>query len=116
VFLIVCVRVVVNNSPCYLLCAYRILGKHAQAEELYLRVVHTYEALHGSEHALTVTVLNSLAVLYFSMHNHASAKPLFQRVYKCTEQALGSHHPDTLVAMENLASSCEALGMCVCVC
>jgi tetratricopeptide (TPR) repeat protein len=74
---------------------WKLQGRFAEAEPLYLRALAIAEQHLGTEHPRTATSLNNLAELYKRQGRFAEAEPLFQRALAIREQHLDANHPDT---------------------
>ena len=79
------------------------MGRYADAEPLYRRVLKIREMKLGADHPDTALSLDNLASLYQAMGRYADAEPLYQRALKIREAKLGPDHPDTAISLNNLA-------------
>ena len=57
--------------------AVRAMGRHAEAEPLYLQAMEIRRIALGERHPDYATSLNNLAALYRAMGRHAEAEPLY---------------------------------------
>jgi len=90
------------NSNLNLAMTYNALGRHEEAEELYLEAIRLQEAIHGpADPALAVT-LSRLAGLYSDRGEWDRAEPLLRRALSVREDAAGLNHPYTALAVEKL--------------
>ena len=53
------------------------MGRHAEAEPLYLQAMEIRRTALGEQHPDYATSLNNLAALYVAMGRHAEAEPLY---------------------------------------
>ena len=58
---------------------YRAMGRHAEAEPLYLQAMEIRRTALGERHPDYAASLNNLAGLYRAMGRHAEAEPLYRR-------------------------------------
>ncbi len=89
---------------------YRVQGKYADAEPLYLRALAIVEKALGPEHPDVAASLNNLAALYHTQGRYAEAEPLFERSLAIREKVLGPEHPDVATSLNNLAVLYQAQG------
>jgi len=78
-------------------------GKYNEAIPLAEQALAIIKQQLGDNHPLTVTILNSLAVLYYSQGRYSEAEPLLKQVLAIWKQQLGDNHPDTASSLNNLA-------------
>jgi nephrocystin-3 len=81
-----------NTAGCYSDIAVSLLLKVKQHAEQWL----------GVNHADSLSVATSLAMLFENRGEYASAKPLYYRALEGRERALGCDDPDTLWSVNNL--------------
>jgi tetratricopeptide (TPR) repeat protein len=86
---------------------YRVTGRYAEAELLYIRSISVKEERLGANHPSTATSLNNLASLYESIGRYAEAEPLYVRSISINEE---HNHPDTPTIMNNLAYLYRLIG------
>jgi tetratricopeptide (TPR) repeat protein len=72
---------------------YQSKGRHAEAEQLYQKVLQLREKVLGKEHPDTLTTMNNLAELYRLQGRHAEAEQLHQKALQLREKVLGKEHP-----------------------
>lgn len=89
--------------------SYKDLGKHALAEQHYLRALETLEAQHGRDSEAVATLFNNLGGLYFIAGFPDQAKDMFIDALEIRASLLGSDHRDTAQAHSNLAAACHEL-------
>jgi len=85
-------------------------GKLDQAEPLYRRALHGYEAAHGHTHDGALRNANNLAALLQSIGAPQEAEPLCKRALMGSEVRYGPDHPLTIVSINNLAHLSRVLG------
>ncbi len=78
-------------------------GKYNEAIPLAEQALAIIKQQLGDNHPLTVTILNSLAVLYTVQGRYSEAEPLLKQVLAIWKQQLGDNHPDTASSLNNLA-------------
>ena len=79
-------------------------GKLVEAEEMYERALQGREKLLGTEHPLTLDIVNSLGTLYGKQGKLNLAEQIYNRVLQSREKALGIEHPLTLDTVNNLGT------------
>ena len=89
---------------------YRVQGKYADSEPLYLRALKIDEKALGREHPGVATDMNNLALLYNAQGKHAEAKPLFKCALKIFQKAYGKYHPLVCAVCDHLAECCRKTG------
>ena len=62
-----------------------------------------FEKVLGPEHPEVATVLNNLALFYYSQGEYAQAEPLYQRALMIFEKVLGPEHPHIVTVLKNRA-------------
>ena len=73
------------------------MGRLAEAESLFRRVLNVRERNRGVVHPDTLISANNLAYLLRMMGQFEEAVPLYRRVLEAQERTLGAEHPDTLI-------------------
>lgn len=89
--------------------SYKDLGKHALAEQHYLRALETLEAQHGRNSETVATLFNNLGGLYCVAGFPDQAKEMFIDALEIRSKLLGDDHRDTAQAHSNLAAACHEL-------
>jgi tetratricopeptide (TPR) repeat protein len=89
---------------------YKVMGRYAEAEPLYVRSLAIKEKQLGANHPDTATSLNNLAELYRTTGKYAEAEPLYVRSLAIIEKQLGANHPDTATSLNNLALLYKSTG------
>jgi tetratricopeptide (TPR) repeat protein len=89
--------------------SYKDLGKHALAEQHYLRALETLEARHGRNSETVATLFNNLGGLYCVAGFPDQAKEMFIDALEIRSKLLGDDHRDTAQAHSNLAAACHEL-------
>lgn len=84
--------------------AYRMLGRYAEAEPLYLRAIAIDEKAGRGDLPGLATSLNNLALLYRAQNRLDKAERLYRRSLALLERALGPNHPDVARSLNNLAA------------
>ncbi len=84
------------------------LGSVYEAVELDVAVAVVEDVL-GADHPGTLTVLNNLAVAYYSAGRFGEAIELFEQVL-AGQRVLGADHPDTLNTRDSLAVAYKSVG------
>ena len=79
------------------------LGKYAEAEALYQRVLRIDEKTLGPEHPSVALDLHNLAILYDRQGKYGEAEPLYKRALAIQEKNLGSENPDVALTLNRLA-------------
>jgi len=74
------------------------------AEPLYQRALAIYKQQLGTQHSLTATGLNNLALLYQALGKYEQAEPLLQQALAIYEQQLGAEDPLAAASLHNLAN------------
>ena len=64
--------------------------------------METRKHLYGETHPRTLSVYNSLAILYKELQRYEEAERYYIHVYKNQKMILGKHHPQTLVTCNNI--------------
>ncbi|MBK9641624.1 MAG: CHAT domain-containing protein [Saprospiraceae bacterium] len=85
-------------------------GNYPEAEKWYQKSKEIREKTLGREHPDYANNLNSLAVLYQSMHNFEKAEPLYLESKAIREKVLGKEHPDYAASLNNLGKLYEDMG------
>ncbi len=78
-------------------------GRFAEAEPLYLRVLHLCEQQAGPEHPQVATLLNSLGIFYREQGKYAEAEPLSRQALHIWEQQAQPEPAQVVIALNNLA-------------
>ncbi|KAK4693112.1 hypothetical protein P7C71_g4225, partial [Lecanoromycetidae sp. Uapishka_2] len=78
-------------------------GRLAEAEEMYIALLHDRTEMLGEQHYDTVISLANLATVKARRGQHQEAEELCKRAFQIRMQTLGEHHPDTIHEMHNLA-------------
>ena len=77
----------------------------AEAREL-LRTLHTRaKARFGAEHAMSQSILNSLAMAVGDSGDRDTEQVLYRELLEVQRRVIGSTHPDTLTTLHNLGRS-----------
>jgi tetratricopeptide (TPR) repeat protein/DNA-binding XRE family transcriptional regulator len=85
-------------------------ARYAEAEPLFLLVVHIREETLGLDHAQVAYPLMSVAYLYYRKGQYAEAESLYLRALHIWEQTLGPDHPDVALSLTHLANLYRELG------
>lgn len=83
--------------------AYRLLGRFAEAEQLYLEALELDRRRAVANPSETATTLNNLALLYRAQHRFDEAEALYRQALALLEQEVGPHHPDIARLLNNWA-------------
>jgi tetratricopeptide (TPR) repeat protein len=86
------------------------MGRHAEAEPLYLQAREIVRVALGEQHPDYATSLNDLAGLYAAMGRHAEAEPLYLKAMAINREALGEQNPAHATLLNNLAELYRAMG------
>lgn len=89
---------------------YESQGQHAEAAQLYERLLSIKEKAMGPDHSDLVKSLNNLAGLYKTQGQYALAEPLYKRLLAIREQTLGPDHSDLVTSLNDLADLYVAQG------
>ncbi len=87
---------------------YRVQGKLAEAEPLYVKALEVSRRTLGAEHPATLRRKTKLAVLYRDQGKPAQAEPLLFQALEAQRRSLGAEHPDmvrTLGLLEGMILS-----------
>jgi non-specific serine/threonine protein kinase/serine/threonine-protein kinase len=82
---------------------YRDLGLYPEAQRHVERALDLRRRVMGENHPVTLTAMNSLALLLRDQGKYAEAEPLFTKALDARRRALGEEHADTLDSMRSLA-------------
>lgn len=89
---------------------YKLMGRLAEAEAVYVEIAEPFESLFGSDHPHNIGQLSNLADLYVSMHRETDARPLYLRALKLSRRVNGDGHPNTARIGMNLANLWRTTG------
>lgn len=90
----------VNN----LAALYRLMGRYAEADPLYLQAMTIYRDVFGEEHPSFALSCNNLAILYKAMSHGDKAEPFYLRAIEISTAVLGNDHPHTGIFRSNYES------------
>jgi tetratricopeptide (TPR) repeat protein len=79
------------------------LGRHGEAERMYVRVLSIFERTYGPDHYEIAINLNNLAGVRHAQGRVVDAEALYRRALSIKETLLGSDHPDVALSLNNLA-------------
>jgi tetratricopeptide (TPR) repeat protein len=82
---------------------YRVEGKYAQAEPLFMKTLEVARRVLGQEHPKTLICMHTLALLYLDQGQYGQAEPLLTRAVEVESRVLGPVHPTTLRHINDLA-------------
>ncbi|KAL8824107.1 MAG: hypothetical protein Q9191_005297 [Dirinaria sp. TL-2023a] len=88
----------------------RYLGKHAEAEDLYMQAHRGYEQNCAYDEDATLDMLRTaggLADLLRAIGRYGEAEISYREAWQGYKRHLGSDHPKTTVMLANLAISCR---------
>ena len=99
-------------SACRLAMLLQAKGANEESLQLYMRVMHGYEAhpSYGPSHPDTLIAVNNLAIYLTRIGAHARALPLLERVLAGDEAAHGVDQPSTFDSLYNVARLHDAMG------
>jgi tetratricopeptide (TPR) repeat protein len=86
------------------------LGRHDEAEAMYLRALATFERVYGPDHYEIAVNLNNLAGVRQAQGRLVDGEALYRRALTIKETLLGSEHPDVALTLNNLALLLDAMG------
>lgn len=86
------------------------LGRYAEAQKLFEKIIPLQEKSLGSEHPDTLSSLNNLATVYQDQGDYDKARELHEKVLVLREKVLGLQHPDVAASLNNLATVYAILG------
>ncbi len=86
------------------------LGRHDEAEAMYLRALGTFERVYGPDHYEIAVNLNNLAGVRQAQGRLVDGEVLYRRALTIKEALLGSEHPDVALTLNNLALLLDAMG------
>ena len=78
-------------------------GDVDRAEGLFLECLELRKATFGDEHSETLSLMNSLAALYFNKKVYEKAEHLYLTCLELRKKVHGEAHSKTLASMNNLA-------------
>lgn len=82
---------------------YYAQGRHADAQQVLRRALHTVEKKFGTEHEQTATAHNNLALVHEAQAHYAAAEREYQVAADIAKRCLGDSHPDYFLKLHNLA-------------
>jgi len=95
-------------------CAYAAvldgLGRHSEAEAIYLESLARFSDHFGGEHLQIALNLNNLAAARWAQGDASTAESLYRRAAVMKGKLLGVGHPDTALTLHNYASMLVELG------
>jgi CHAT domain-containing protein/tetratricopeptide (TPR) repeat protein len=100
----------VSKSLNNLAFLYKVKGRYAQAEPLYMRSLAIREKTLGLDHPHVATVLSNLGLLYEAKGQYVQAEPMFKRSLAIREKVLGQNDPEVGRVLGNLAGLYYAVG------
>lgn len=86
------------------------MGKFAEAEGDFRRMLAIYERRLGPSHEDTAAALNSLALVLERQGDQPGAESLLKRAVAILERKLGRDHPSTATVVSNLARVLDSQG------
>ena len=89
---------------------YRKLGRNAEAEPLYKRLITIREELWGRDSLEVARVLNNLAAAYKDQAKYSEAVPINKRSLAIREKVLGRNHPNVAKTLNILGVVYNKLG------
>ncbi len=98
------------SSIAWLAYLYKLQGRYAEAEPLYLQDLEITKSELGDRHPATATSLNNLAALYESQGRYGEAEPLYVEALEIKKAELGDRHPTTAQGLNNLAELYRSQG------
>ena len=81
---------------------YRIQGRWAEAEKLFVQVMEASKTVLGPEHPNTLITMWNLSHTLKELHPRAEALSLLQACVRLLDNRLGPAHPDTVAATADL--------------
>ena len=85
-------------------------GAHAEAKQLYRRVLDIREAALPAGHPQIAAALHNLGIAEFKLGSSDAARGLFQRALAIQEPALGPYHPNVVESLNSLAAVAFEVG------
>lgn len=82
---------------------YRLLGRFADAEKLYLEALELDRRRPVGNPSETATTLNNLALLYRAQKRFDEAEELYRRALRLLEESVGPNHQDVARLLNNWA-------------
>ncbi len=98
------------NSLSWLARLYRLQGRYAEAEPLFLQALDIRQRQLGDDHPDVAASLNSLALLYQGQGRYAEAEPLFLQALAIRQHQLGDDHFSVATSLNNLALLYQSQG------
>lgn len=83
-------------------------GKHAQAEQLLLRMLKSVEQSHGAEHIQVARVLNRLGEIQTLAGKRLAAESAYRRSLAIQEKVVGVDDVSVCTTLRTLANLCQA--------
>ena len=83
---------------------YKQNDMNAEAEDMYVQALQTFEKTWGLEHIWTLETVNNLGALYNYQGKMDKAEEMYQRALEGYEKALGPEHTSTLLIAKNLGN------------
>src|SRR5204863_269886 len=80
-------------------------GKYTDSSRLLLQALEIHTVISGTDHADTLTTIDSLALTYWAQGKTTEAAAMEEEVLEKSRRILGDDHPDTLMTMDNLAET-----------
>lgn len=86
-------------------------GDFQEAEPIYRHALEVLERVYGAGDPDTLSALQSLGDLYFTMERYKEAVPIYRRLVIIGEKVFGKTHPNVVEMVHRLALTYEKLGM-----
>ena len=88
------------------------IGRLSEAYEIQLFHFRKTKETLGEEHPVTLTSMNTLALVSSSQGKYEEAERIYRQASVLSKTLLGNEHPETLKSMESLADVLGSQGVC----
>lgn len=86
------------------------LGRHGEAERLYVKVLEGMRRVLGDEHPETSRTLSALASMYMKQRRYKESESAALAAYQGSVKRLGDNHASTPRVVEQIAKLYTAMG------
>ena len=85
-------------------------GKHAEAEEIYRKMLAVQKRVLGKDHFNTLMTASNLPITLKKQGKHAEAEEMYRETLVVQRRVLGDDHPHTLATASNVAITLDRQG------
>lgn len=89
---------------------YQDIGRHIEAEKLFLRAEKIARANLGDDHPDYAQFINTLGGFYYTIGKYEKAAELFAKAISIEKDKLGENHPEYISSLNNFAGFYETTG------